>query len=259
MTDVLIQLRGLRQPLLAQADVARDSLQLNGRRVALTDLACDVPTNGTVFGVLFNFPGELAALGAAVNAAPYVAPPRAPVLYIKPINTWIGAGMPIELPADVPAVRIGVSLGLVIGRTATRVAAANALDYVAGYTVVNDLTVPHESYYRPPLRENCRDGFCPIGPWIVGREAVRDPAKLALRAYVNGELRQENSTAALTRPIPQLLADITEFMTLNEGDVLMVGVPENRPLAKVGDRIAVEVEGVGRLENTLVAEAGAKS
>ncbi len=254
MIDVLIQLRGLRQPLLAQVEPAHDFVHLGGRRVALADLACDVPTSGTVFGVLFNFPGELAALGDAVNATPYVAPPRAPVLYIKPLNTWIGAGMPVALPADVPAVRVGVSLGLVIGRTATRVSEAHALDYIAGYTVVNDITEPHESYYRPPLRENCRDGFCPIGPWIVGREAVRDPAKLTLRTYVNGELRQENSTAVLARPIPRLLADITEFMTLNEGDVLMVGVPENRPLARVGDRVAVEVEGVGRLENPLVAE-----
>ncbi|HVW67938.1 MAG TPA: fumarylacetoacetate hydrolase family protein [Steroidobacteraceae bacterium] len=255
MIDVLMRTRGLKQPLLAQIDPLNGFVHANGRQLSAAQLSCDVPTTGTVYGVLFNFPATLAALGGAVNEAPYLAPPRAPVLYIKPVNTWIGAGMPIPLPPDVPAVRVGVTLGVVIGRTATRVSAARAFDHVAGYTVVNDISVPHDNYYRPPLRDSCRDGFCPIGPWIVPSSAVADPAKLTLRAYVNGELRQENTTGRLVRSIPRLLADITEFMTLDEGDVLMIGVPENPPLARVGDRVAVAVEGVGRLENPIVAEA----
>jgi len=212
------------------------------------------PVAGAVYGTLFNFPGTLAALGAAVHDKPYVAPPKAPVLYIKPANTWIGAGMPIPLPADAEVVQVGVTLGLVIGRQACRVTAAKAFDHIAGYTVVNDITIPHDSFYRPPLRYNCRDGFCPVGPSIVLRDRVPNPGALRLRAFINGELRQETTLAELVRPIPQLLADVTEFMTLMEGDILMVGVPERTTLARVGDLVAVEVEGVGRLENPVIAE-----
>ena len=128
------------------------------------------------------------------------------------------------------------------------------LDHVAGYTVVNDITIPHNSFYRPPLRYNCRDGFCPVGPAIVPREQVHNPDALRVRAFVNGELRQESTLATLVRPIAKLLADVTEFMTLMQGDILMVGVAERPPLARVGDRVAVEVEGIGRLENPVVAE-----
>jgi 5-oxopent-3-ene-1,2,5-tricarboxylate decarboxylase / 2-hydroxyhepta-2,4-diene-1,7-dioate isomerase len=212
------------------------------------------PVAGAVYGTLFNFPGTLAALGAAVHASPYRAPPKAPVLYIKPANTWIGAGMPIPLPSDVEAVQVGATLGIVIGRPACRVTVNEAFDHVAGYTVVNDITIPHDSFYRPPLRYNCRDGFCPVGPSVVPREQVRNPDAVRIRAFINGELRQESTLAALVRPIAQLLADVTEFMTLMEGDILMVGVPERPPLARVGDTVAVEVDGVGRLENPVIAE-----
>lgn len=255
MIEALMRLRGVQQPLLARVEPLNGGVHLDGRRVPWEQLQCEIPTSGAVYGVLFNFPQTLAALGDAVHASPYLAPPRAPVLYVKPINTWIGAGMPIPLPADVEAVRVGATLGVVIGRTATRVTEARAFDFVAGYTVINDVSVPHDSFHRPPLRHNCRDGFCPIGPWIVPRDAVADPAALTLRAYVNGELRQQNTTAVLVRSIPRLLRDVTEFMTLAAGDVLMIGVPENPPLARAGDRVAVEVEGVGRLENPVVAEA----
>jgi len=163
--------------------------------------------------------------------------------------------MPIPVPGDLRAVRAGGSLGIVIGRPATRVDPARAYDHVAGYTVVNDVSAPHDSFHRPPLRHNCRDGFCPIGPWVVPREAVSDPAALVIRAYVNGDLRQQSPTSGLIRSIPQLLADISEFMTLSEGDILMIGVAENAPLVAPGDRVAIDIQGIGRLENPVIAEA----
>jgi 5-oxopent-3-ene-1,2,5-tricarboxylate decarboxylase/2-hydroxyhepta-2,4-diene-1,7-dioate isomerase len=208
---------------------------------------------GTVYGVLLNYKGALTALGDAVHEPPYKAPPKAPVLYIKPANTWIGDGAPIPVPADVDALEMGAALGVVIGRTACRVAAASAIDHVAGYTVVNDVSVPHDSYYRPSIRFKCRDGFCPIGAGIVDRARVPDPDALAVRVYVDGGLRQHNTTANLIRRTAQLIADITEFMTLSAGDILLTGVPENAPRARPGQRVAIEIEGVGRLENPLVA------
>ena len=210
---------------------------------------------GTVYGVLLNYKGALAALGDAVHKPPYKAPPKAPVLYIKPANTRIGPGAPIPVPEDVDALQMGPALGVVIGRTACRVSPGSALDYVAGYTIVNDVSVPHETFYRPSIRFKCRDGFCPIGPRVVDRAQVPDPDALGVRVFVDGALRQENTTANLIRSTARLIADITEFMTLSAGDVLMTGVPENAPLARVGQRVAIEIEGVGRLENPLAAES----
>ena len=213
--------------------------------------------SGTVYGVLLNYRGALAALGDAVRQPPYKAPPKAPVLYIKPANTWIGHGAPIPVPADADALEMGAALGVVLGRAACRVTAESALDHVAGYTVANDVSVPHDSYYRPSIRFKCRDGFCPIGPGIIDRVRVPDPDALAVRVFVDGALRQQNTTANLIRSTARLIADITEFMTLSPGDVLLTGVPENAPLARAGQRVAIEIEGVGRLENPLVAEGPA--
>jgi 5-oxopent-3-ene-1,2,5-tricarboxylate decarboxylase / 2-hydroxyhepta-2,4-diene-1,7-dioate isomerase len=216
-----------------------------------------VPTRGNVYGVALNFRGALAALGKSTEAPPYQSPPRAPILYLKPRNTRIGYGVPIPVPAGVEAVAIGATLGVVLSQNAYRVAAGDAAHFIAGYTIVNDVTIPHESYYRPALKQKCRDGFCPIGPWIVERDQIGSADAMAIRAYVNGKLVLENNTANLIRPIPQLIADISAFMTLAAGDVLLVGLPENLPLARVGDRAAVEIDGLGRLENPLIAEAPA--
>lgn len=215
------------------------------------------PPRGTVYGTLLNYRGALAALGEAVHKPPYKAPPKAPVLYIKPANTWIGDGAPIPVPSDAEALQMGAALGVVIGRTACRVPVDAALDYVAGYTVVNDVSVPHDSFYRPSIRLKCRDGFCPISATLVESERVPNPDALAVRVFVDGVLRQQNTTANLIRSTARLIADITEFMTLSAGDVLLTGVPENAPLARAGQRVAIEIEGVGRLENPLVAEGRA--
>ena len=109
----------------------------------------ELPPRGTVYGTLLNYHDALEALGEQVHAAPYKAAPKAPILYIKPRNTLVGHGDPILVPADAPELEMGATLGVVIGRTACRVHADQALDHVAGYTIVNDVSVPHASFYRP--------------------------------------------------------------------------------------------------------------
>jgi 5-oxopent-3-ene-1,2,5-tricarboxylate decarboxylase/2-hydroxyhepta-2,4-diene-1,7-dioate isomerase len=207
----------------------------------------------TVVGALLNFRGAWAAMEPAMQREPHYKPPVHPVLYIKPANTWRGAGDPIVLPPDVQEIEVGPTLGLVMGRTAARVPVEDALDYVAGYVIVNDVTVPHTSVLRPPLKQKCRDSFCPMSTVMPAAE-VSDPDSLGIRVYVNGELRLENSTVNLVRNVSKLIADVSEFMSLARGDVLLVGVPESAPRARAGDRIAVEIDGLGRLENTLRAE-----
>lgn len=210
-----------------------------------------MPAYGTVYGCLLNYRSALAALGDAVNAPPYQAPPKAPILYIKPPNTLNAPGAPIVLPRGVEAVEIGPALGLVIGRTACRLAEADALGHLAGYAVINDVTMPHASVYRPAIAQRCRDGFCPIGPVL---SAMANPAALTVRALINGDVRLEASTSELIRPAARLLAEVTAFMTLEPGDVVHVGVPHGAPLARAGDRVAVEVAGLGRVENHIVED-----
>jgi 5-oxopent-3-ene-1,2,5-tricarboxylate decarboxylase/2-hydroxyhepta-2,4-diene-1,7-dioate isomerase len=213
--------------------------------------------SGNVYGVLLNHRSALAALGAAASQPPYQAPPRAPVLYIKPRNTLNGPGGVVAVPADAPELEVGATLGVVVGRTACRVAAGEALEHVAGYTIVNDVSVPHASFYRPSIRLKARDGFCCIGPVVVARARITDPDALDIRVYVDGQLAQSGSTRDLVRPVCQLIADVTEFMTLAAGDVLLVGVPPGAPRVRAGQGVAIEIEGIGRLENRFVAEAPA--
>lgn len=202
------------EPERIEADLEAGTVRICGRASSIDAVAWDVPTRGSVYGTLLNYRGALAALGAAVNAPPYQAPPRAPVLYVKPKNTWIGYGAPIPLPGSIEAVEIGAALGVVIGATACRVMESRALDCVAGYTIVNDVCEPHASLDRPAIRQRCRDGFCPIGPWVMPKQEVPFPDALEIRVFINGELRACNTTAKLIRPVARLIADVTEFMTL---------------------------------------------
>ena len=211
------------------------------------------PARGTVYGTLLNHRDALAALGNQMNAAPYKAPPQAPILYIKPRNTVVGHRVPVVVPTDAAELEMGATLGIVIGRTASRVSASEALGFVAGYTVVNDISVPHASVYRPSMRFKCRDGFCPMGPAVVARARVPDPDALSIALAIDGQTVQRSSTAGLIRPVATLIADVTEFMTLFPGDVLTVGVAAGAPRARAGQTVTIAIHGVGRLENTLVA------
>ncbi|MGC1387021.1 MAG: fumarylacetoacetate hydrolase family protein, partial [Steroidobacteraceae bacterium] len=191
--------------------------------------------SGTVYGALLNHRTALAALGGRMTLPPYNAPPRAPVLYLKPRNTLALDGDIVEVPAAAAAAAAGASagataeleaaacLGLVIGRTACNVSAAHALDHVAGFLIVNDVSIPHPDYYRPSVRYKARDGFCPLGPRVTARAVIANPDALVIRTYVDGVLVQTMSTADLIRSAARLIADVTEFMTLAPGDVLAAG------------------------------------
>ncbi len=214
--------------------------------------------SGAVYGVLLNHREALNELGDAVNLPPYKARPNAPVLYIKPRNTLTHAApnapATVVVPADAVELEVGATLGIVIGCTACRVSRASALDHVAGYTIVNDVSVPHTSFYRPSVRLKARDGFCPIGPRVVASDDVANPDDLAVHVYVDGSLVQRTSTGGMLRPVAALIADVTEFMTLAPGDVLMLGVAAGAPHVRAGQRVAIEIAGLGRLENAFVAE-----
>lgn len=213
--------------------------------------------SGVVYGALLNHAPALAALGDAVNAAPYKAPPRAPVLFVKPPNTLLAAGQAVAAPGDGDAWQVGVSLGIVIGRTACRVTEAAANNVIAGYTMVVDLSIPHENFYRPSVRFKARDASCYIGPRVVAVGDIASPDSLAITVSIDSLAVQQTSTANMQRPVARLLADVTDFMTLAPGDVLMLGVPLGAPLARAGQRVSAEIAGIGCYETTIAA-AGTK-
>ncbi|EWC42443.1 4-hydroxyphenylacetate isomerase [Pseudomonas stutzeri] len=214
----------------------------------------DEAAHGTLFGIALNYKGLLERRLEEFDQPPYQKPPVKPVLFIKTPNTRNANGQPVVFPAGVERLQPGPALGVVIGKRASRVSQAEAMSHVAGYTIVNEFSLPEDSYYRPAVKAKCRDGFCPIGPEVVDVSAISDPNALTLRLYVNGEVRQENSTANWVRTIPQLIAELSEFMTLDEGDVLITGTPEGRVDVQPGDTVVVEITGMGKLTNTVVAE-----
>jgi len=205
---------------------------------------------GTLFGVALNYQGLLRSRLAEFNKPPYQQPPLKPVLFIKTPNTRNADGKPVFMPAG-ERLQPGPALGVVIGKTASRVAEQDALAHVAGYLIVNEFSLPEESYYRPAVKAKCRDGFCALSSQVV---SLDDPHALTLKLLVNGEVRQENTTANFVRNIAQLVAELSEFMTLHEGDVLITGTPEGRVDVKAGDEVVVEISGLGRLTNHIVAE-----
>lgn len=200
---------------------------------------------GTVYGTLMNFRGELDALGAAMNEAPYKASPQAPVLYIKPANTFSAHGAAITLPRGVDAVAVGASVAMVM----------KSAHEVAGYVLVNDLTVPHGSFFRPPVKFNAIDGFLGIGERVRARNEAGDPAVFKLQVLINGELKQTVRFSELVRPAERLLAEVAGFIEFQPGDLLLLGCDTGRPLARAGDRIDITMPALGTLTNTLVAEA----
>jgi 5-oxopent-3-ene-1,2,5-tricarboxylate decarboxylase/2-hydroxyhepta-2,4-diene-1,7-dioate isomerase len=210
--------------------------------------------SGVVYGTLLNHEPALLALGDAVHAAPYKAAPRAPVLYLKPRNTLARHGDRIAVPADAPELEIGAALSIVMGQTACRVSPEQAWQYVAGYTIVNDISVPHDVFYRPSIRLKARDGFCPVGPVVVPRATIADPDDLAVQVFVDGELKQQTTTGQRRRNVARLLADVTEFMTLMPGDMLMLGVSAGAPRVRAGQQSRIVIEGVGELVNHFVSE-----
>ncbi len=225
----------------------------------LSSVPFDTPPyrlSGVVYGTLMNHRDALAALGTAAHELPYKAPPKAVVLYLKPRNTLVGPGEDMPVGEDGAEVEVGASLGLVIGRVACRLDEADALEHLAGYTIVHDVSLPHSSYYRPQVRLKARDRSCAVGPRVVACRDVGDPQALRLRVFVDGQRVLDQGLCALVRSPARLLAEVTDFMTLFPGDVLMVGVGPDAPRVRAGQQVATEIDGLGRLENRFVAPIG---
>ena len=179
--------------------------------------------------------------------------PDEPLLFIKPSTAVIGPGASIEVPAWAGRVDHEAELGLVIGKPTFKVRAAQAADHILGLICVNDVTARElQARDGQYTRSKGFDTFAPIGPGIaVGLEG-RD---LQVRAYVNGDLRQDSRTRELIFTIPELVEFISSVMTLLPGDIISTGTPSGIGPIKPGDSVTIHVEGVGALTNPVVARA----
>jgi len=187
------------------------------------------------------------------------AVPQAPIVFTKTPETVIGPGVDIPYPTGLgDAIDYEAELAVVIGRGGRGIRAARAMEHVFGYTIVNDVTARDlQSKHRQWFLGKSIDGFCPMGPWVVTADEV-DGSDLDLRCWVNGELRQQASTADLIFNIATLIETISAGITLLPGDVIATGTPEGVGIGftpprflKRGDVVAIEISGLGRLENRL--------
>jgi 5-oxopent-3-ene-1,2,5-tricarboxylate decarboxylase/2-hydroxyhepta-2,4-diene-1,7-dioate isomerase len=180
--------------------------------------------------------------------------PEVPSYFLKPPSSLSHHGAPVARPRGCRFLNYEGEIGVVIGERCLGTSVSDALRYVRGYTVVNDLGV-HDFRHADRgsmLRVKGQDGFCPMGPAIVDAHDV-DPEDLTIRTFVNGELAQEGHTGSdLMFSFAYQVADVARLITLEPGDVLLTGTPANSRPLEPGDVVAVEVEGIGRLENTIV-------
>lgn len=211
-----------------------------GEELAVDDvrfLAPTIPSKIVCIGR--NFAAHAEELGNAV--------PQEPMLFLKPSTALIGPGDPIPLPADAGRIDHESEMAAVIGRLCRGVDPSDVPKYVLGYTCANDVTA-RELQDRDGQwgRAKGFDGFCPLGPWI---ETELDTTDIEVQCRVNGEVRQTGRTSLMTFPPPLLIAFISNVMTLLPGDVILTGTPSGVSGLQPGDRVEVEVEGIGVLEN----------
>jgi 2-keto-4-pentenoate hydratase/2-oxohepta-3-ene-1,7-dioic acid hydratase in catechol pathway len=186
-----------------------------------------------------------------------VQPPSAPLFFAKFPTSVTGPYDPIVLPAGDLQVDYEAELAVIIGRSAKAVPEARALEYVGGYTVLNDVSARKWQFAdKQWVRGKSCDTFCPIGPWLTTRDDVLDPHHLDIATRVNGVTLQDSNTSKLIFRIPQLIAYISASITLEPGDIIATGTPEgvgvfrNPPIfLKAGDIVEIEIQDLGMLRN----------
>jgi 2-keto-4-pentenoate hydratase/2-oxohepta-3-ene-1,7-dioic acid hydratase in catechol pathway len=188
--------------------------------------------------------------------------PKAPLLFAKWPNTLIGAGDAIVLPPEAKEVDYEAELGVVIGTKAKRVGEADALECVEGYICVNDVSARDLQFGDGQwTRGKSVDTFCPVGPRLVPRDEIADPQQLGIRCIVNGEALQDSSTAQMIFSVAEIIAYVSQVITLEPGDLIATGTPagvgvfrDPKVLLADGDEVSVEIDGVGTLTNPVQKE-----
>jgi len=246
---------------LIQQNVARYGLLEGQTLYALQGSPFQTPQRGEPIGLLSEVsllppctPTKIIAVG--LNYADHAAEtdnplPAEPIIFFKPPSSVIGPGQAIVCPPLSQRVDYEAELALIVGRRAKNVPPETALDVLLGYTCGNDVTARDlQGRDRLWTRAKGFDTFCPLGPWIV---TDLEPSDLAITCRVNGRERQRSRTRHLIFSVPHLIAYISQVMTLEPGDVILTGTPAGIGPLQPGDRVEVEIEGIGVLENPVTA------
>ena len=259
-------------------DITGSFLATGGPQRAAAALAAgelpEIPgAEGLRVGAPIARPGVVVCVGlnyAAHAAESNVAPPEQPVIFFKPPNTVVGPDDQVAIPRNSVKTDWEVELGVVIGRVTSYLDSADhSSDHIAGYVLADDIS---ERTFQLELsggqwsKGKSAPGFTPTGPWLVTPDEV-DPTDLALRSWVNGEPRQDSSTADMIFDVSHLVWHLSQFMTLEPGDLLLTGTPEGValsgrfPYLREGDVVELEGSGLGRLRTTFgsAVAAGARA
>ncbi len=229
-------------------------LQLaDGRVLAEEDVVWLPPFEvGTVIALGLNYADHVKELSKELT----ITAKDEPLAFLKGPGSLVGHRGVTRRPAGVGFMHYECELAVVIGRSASQVRRADAMQHVAGYTVCNDYAIRDylENWYRPNMRVKNRDGGTVLGPWFVDAADVPDPHQLALRTLVNGRQTQHGNTANMINDIPELIEYLSSFMTLQAGDVILTGTPAGAVNVVDGDEVVTEIDGIGRLVNTIVGD-----
>ncbi|MEP6883282.1 MAG: fumarylacetoacetate hydrolase family protein [Gammaproteobacteria bacterium] len=227
------------------------SLRLDdGRVVGAQDVVWLPPfAAGTIIALGLNYADHAKEL--AFNAE------EEPLVFLKGPGSLLGHRGVTRRPAGVKFMHYECELAVVIGRPAKQVSRSQARLHVGGYCIANDYAIRDylENWYRPNLRVKNRDGATVLGPWLVDAADVADAGNLGLRTYVNDKLTQQGNTRDLIYDVSYLVEYLSSFMTLYPGDVILTGTPEGVINVMPGDVVACEIDGLGRLVNTIAADA----
>lgn len=260
MPDSMIDLLAEGDAGLAKVRAVLDHVQADGAG------RYDSIENVTLLPPVLN-PGKVLALGrnyAAHAAEGGSAPPDFPMLFHKTAGSLLGAGGTIIIPPVTSKVDYEAELVVIIGRECKEVSEADALDYVAGYTVGNDVSARDLQRRTTQFTAGkMLDTFGPIGPALVTSDELSDPSNLQIQARLNGEVMQDSNTKMMIFNVPFTVSYISQIVALQPGDVIFTGTPEgvgfarNPPVwLKEGDEITIEVERVGVLTNTVANASG---
>lgn len=230
-----------------------------GAGVALGDVELLAPIprpRRNVFAVGANYRGHVE------ESEHSSGPPASPIFFTKATTTVTGPGPVAVDPALTTRVDWEVELAVVLGAGGRHLDRAAAAGAVFGYTTANDLSARDQQHGRPEgqwFLGKSLDGFCPLGPWLVTRDEIPDPRSLRLSLTVNGVVKQDSTTADMVFDVPALLAELSRFVTLHPGDVLLTGTPSGVGDARTppeylapGDHVVAHVEGIGPLATTIV-------
>ena len=214
-------------------------------------LLAPIPDPPKIICLTFNYPAHAKEQN--------LVSPKEPVIFIKPRTTLCGTDSDIMCPNFIKQLDYEIELAVIIGKTCKNVDESRSMDYIFGYMVFNDVSARDiQMRDKQFTRGKSFDTFAPCGPWITSKDEVTDPQDLQLVTRINGQNRQDSSTKNMFIKIPSIISELSNVMTLEKGDIIVTGTPDgvamnnpSTPFLKNGDKIEMEIEKLGRIQNTV--------